>query len=202
MADYHAALTSGRPFDAVTDAAKLDAERRGQHLLVPSVFWSGWQCPSAIRRERPNKVGRLEQRRRADQGTACRAFRITTRRRRRSTKNFGRFEIVAELGHGGLGVVLLARRPDAGPVGGVEDSSARCTFYSRLAAAVLARSESGRAADASQSRAGLRNWRGGSHLLHRFGLLRRAQLGHWLRNRGQARHPSKRLGSSRPSRMR
>ena len=65
MAEYHAALTSGKPFDAAADAAKLDADGAGSICSCPACSRATGTRPAAVRRGGRNEVGRLEQRHRA-----------------------------------------------------------------------------------------------------------------------------------------
>ncbi len=152
MAEYHAALTDGKPFAAAADTAQLDADSRVAFARAQRVL-------ERLARVRPQfAAGDATKSVAASDGIELTNGRPFAAAPSDATthlpKNFGRFEIVSELGHGGLGVVLLARDPVLGRSVALKIPRADALFTHDLRQR-FAQSASGRPTDAPQSGAGL-----------------------------------------------
>lgn len=107
MTEYHASLADGKPFAAAAETATLDEESRAAFARAKRVLERlarvrpqfAASCSGAVATDRQPIPAPLN-------GLATSSSDLP--------KTFGRFQIVSELGHGGLGVVLLARDPVLG----------------------------------------------------------------------------------------
>ena len=84
-----------------------------------------------------------------------------------TARHIGRFEIIGELGRGGLGVVLLAHDPVLKRSVALKIPRPGGTANSAVAQAIRAGSAGSRTANPSQYRAGLRSRRSWAHLFYR-----------------------------------